>query len=189
MTLLQDLEQTPTYIPLRQPRPNPSSSTRSSPITQQCLSSPRHGAAMSSIAETQTRREQEISTKHESAQPGNPTDRAFRAAQVLQRTYRGRRERRQLAGLSLDPSTRWTEAIKEAQYRELTRPRPRATNGDMQNDDNKPSGAIQNWRRVSVLAGTRRMMRILPLAMRVRRRSRRKRGSESAHNREAKGHR
>jgi len=107
---------------------------------------------MSSIAETQTRREQEISTKYESSQPGNPTDRAFRAAQVLQRTYRGHRERRQLAGLSLDPSTRWTEAIKEAQYRELTRPRPRSTNGDLRDGDNKSSKPLHNWRRVGGIA-------------------------------------
>ena len=31
------------------------------------------------------------------------------AAQMIQRNYRGYRERRQLAGMSLDPSARWVE--------------------------------------------------------------------------------
>lgn len=36
-----------------------------------------------------------------------------RAAGTIQRTYRGHRERRQMQGLSLDPSTRWIE-VSEA---------------------------------------------------------------------------
>jgi hypothetical protein len=48
-----------------------------------------------------------------------------RAAELIQRNYRGHRERRMLAGMSLDPSTRWVEAIKEARYRNLTQPRAR----------------------------------------------------------------
>lgn len=48
-----------------------------------------------------------------------------KAANLIQRSYRGHRERRMLNGLSLDPSTRWVEAIREAQYRNLTTPRAR----------------------------------------------------------------
>ncbi|KAI9806922.1 MAG: hypothetical protein M1833_002580 [Piccolia ochrophora] len=47
------------------------------------------------------------------------------AAATIQRNYRGYRGRRQLQGMCLDPSTRWMEALKEAQYRNLTRPHPR----------------------------------------------------------------
>jgi hypothetical protein len=35
------------------------------------------------------------------------------AAEVIQRNYRGYRDRRALKGFGLDPSTRWIEAIKE----------------------------------------------------------------------------
>jgi hypothetical protein len=38
------------------------------------------------------------------------------AASMIQRNYRGHRERRMLKGMSLDPSARWLEAIKEARY-------------------------------------------------------------------------
>ncbi|KAL9126633.1 MAG: hypothetical protein Q9217_004353 [Psora testacea] len=55
--------------------------------------------------------------------------REYEAAKTLQRTYRGHRERRHLKGLSLDPASRWTEAIREAQYRSLTTPRSRAATG------------------------------------------------------------
>lgn len=35
------------------------------------------------------------------------------AAEMIQRNYRGYRERRQLQGMGLDASTRWTEAVRE----------------------------------------------------------------------------
>ena len=107
---------------------------------------------MSSIAETQVRKEIEIDSKYKTPQTPVPNDRESKAAKVLQRTYRGHRERRQLAGLSLDPSTRWTEAIKEAQYRELTRPRPRTPHSELQEDNAKSSEALQNWRRAGGIA-------------------------------------
>ena len=55
--------------------------------------------------------------------------------------------RRELSGLSLNPSTRWAEAIKQAQYSNLTKPRrksaepPGSSGGD--------SKAVQNWKRIS----------------------------------------
>lgn len=48
------------------------------------------------------------------------------AATVIQRHYRGYRTRRELAGFGLDASTRWLHAVREAQWREATRPRSRA---------------------------------------------------------------
>ena len=103
------------------------------------------------IAETQEKKEQEIDSQYGTRSPHTHSQRETDAAQVLQRTYRGHRERRQLAGLSLDPSTRWTEAIKEAQYRELTRPRPRSS--DLaESEDGRASEARQTWRRVGGIA-------------------------------------
>ena len=107
------------------------------------------------IARTQTQKEQEIDGKydhdHEPA-PAPPNQRETDAARVLQRTYRGHRSRRELAGLSLDPSTRWTEAIKEAQYRELTRPRPRSSDLALEGEHGKSSEARQKWRTVGGIA-------------------------------------
>ncbi|KAL8852891.1 MAG: hypothetical protein Q9221_002267 [Calogaya cf. arnoldii] len=99
---------------------------------------------MQSVAETQKCKEQEVDQNYD------PNRRQSDAARTLQRTYRGHRARRELKGLSLSPSARWTEvrdpsghvsndvstrdanesfsdllkAIKEAKYRDLTIPRP-----------------------------------------------------------------
>ena len=74
-----------------------------------------HGV-MSSIADVQDQKEAEILPKYANvAQPQhkNVVQRSeTEAARILQRTYRGHRERRQLQGLSLDPTTRWTEVSK-----------------------------------------------------------------------------
>ena len=56
--------------------------------------------------------------------------------------------RRELSGLSLDPSTRWAEAIKEAQYRNLTTPHKRAT-AEQPGSPESDSQAKQNWNRIS----------------------------------------
>ncbi|KFY27606.1 hypothetical protein V493_03400, partial [Pseudogymnoascus sp. VKM F-4281 (FW-2241)] len=52
------------------------------------------------------------------------------AAELIQRNYRGYRERRQMRGFGLDPGSRWVEAFKEARYRHLTTPRPRSSSLD-----------------------------------------------------------
>ncbi|KFX87669.1 hypothetical protein O988_09333, partial [Pseudogymnoascus sp. VKM F-3808] len=49
------------------------------------------------------------------------------AAKMIQRNYRGYRERRQMRGWGLDPGSRWVEAFKEARYRNLTTPRKRGS--------------------------------------------------------------
>ncbi|KAL8950747.1 MAG: hypothetical protein Q9222_003244 [Ikaeria aurantiellina] len=113
---------------------------------------------MTSLAEIQDRKEQEIDQKYKI--PTN--DQALvetqdDAARTLQRTYRGHRARRELKGLSLSPSARWSEAIKEARYRDLTTPRPpsRAQTSD---SANKPgltrisSDAQQQWQRAGKIA-------------------------------------
>jgi hypothetical protein len=85
----------------------------------------------------------------------------IRAAALIQRNYRGHRERRMLEGMSLDPSTRWVEAIKEARYRNLTTPRARASadlsrvsvdgSADVGGGD-RHSAARQNWKKIGLIA-------------------------------------
>ncbi|CAD6588490.1 MAG: hypothetical protein ASARMPRED_003577 [Alectoria sarmentosa] len=115
---------------------------------------------MNSIAKIQDEKEREILKKYQSTnqtQDGRQLQhQESAAARVLQRTYRGHRERRQLRGLSLDPSTRWTEAVKEAQYLALTTPRPRSSRPPPNPNGNglnrTASEARQNWSRVSKIA-------------------------------------
>lgn len=90
-------------------------------------------------------------------------DERVKAAELIQRNYRGYRTRRQLNGLGIDASTRWTEAIREMQYRNVTNPQPRyawktASAGpssvapemartDTLSQPPKPSTAVQNWKK------------------------------------------
>ncbi|EME79650.1 uncharacterized protein MYCFIDRAFT_156905 [Pseudocercospora fijiensis CIRAD86] len=48
-------------------------------------------------------------------------DERTKAAEVIQRTYKGHRDRRALKGYGLDSSTRWLEGLKDAEYNKLTR--------------------------------------------------------------------
>ncbi|KIW07844.1 uncharacterized protein PV09_01761 [Verruconis gallopava] len=72
------------------------------------------------------------------------------AAALIQRNYRGYRERRQMRGIGLSPATRWSEAIKELNYREKTRPTSRQQ--DLASGDER-ARARQNWQRISAIAG------------------------------------
>ncbi|OBT89462.1 hypothetical protein VE02_02046 [Pseudogymnoascus sp. 03VT05] len=89
------------------------------------------------------------------------------AAELIQRNYRGYRERRQMRGWGLDPGSRWVEAFKEARYRNLTTPRARSSidegasrPGTAGGEDGSPvsasgkrlSGAARaNWTKVSTI--------------------------------------
>ncbi|KAL8809743.1 MAG: hypothetical protein Q9200_003161 [Gallowayella weberi] len=108
---------------------------------------------MTSIAETQERKEQQIDQTYSYKTDQRRSD----AARTLQRTYRGHRARRELKGLSLSPSARWTEAVKEAKYRELTTPRP-PSRPQISDSTSKPgltrilSDAQQQWLRAGKIA-------------------------------------
>lgn len=72
-----------------------------------------------------------------------------KAAAVIQRNYRGYRERRQMKGLGMSASARWSDAISELRYRENTRPMSREhalAAGDAH------ARAKLNWRRFSTIA-------------------------------------
>jgi hypothetical protein len=88
-----------------------------------------------------------------------------KAARVIQRTYRGYRARREMQGFGLDASTRWVSAIREAQYRELIRPRARSVlSGDGEEgavmrppgldgeESSRPSTAKGNWKKATMIA-------------------------------------
>ncbi|GKZ36499.1 hypothetical protein AbraIFM66950_007617 [Aspergillus brasiliensis] len=79
--------------------------------------------------------------------PGDDViEKRVRAAQTIQRTYRGHRTRRELRGLDLSASTsRWKNAVKEAEWRQLHRPSAPAE------DLGSTANARRNWlRAVSV---------------------------------------
>ncbi len=85
-----------------------------------------------------------------------------KAATLIQRTYRGYRARRTLKGLSIDASMRWAHAIRDAQYREVIRPRARAelldtSGGDSsaldepQTAQSSESPAKRHWKKVAMI--------------------------------------
>jgi hypothetical protein len=81
----------------------------------------------------------------------------LKAARVIQKTFRGYRARREMDGFGLDPSTRWVTAIREAQFRESTRPRARpnqdeASPDELDHDGAHSSSARQKWKKVSMVA-------------------------------------
>lgn len=91
-----------------------------------------------------------------------------RAATLIQSSYRGCSVRRQMTGLNIDAGTRWTHAIREARFRDITEPRPRVEsptsptsseagpvggNGaeDRQSDD-RAAAARRNWKKAAIVA-------------------------------------
>ncbi|QRD81461.1 IQ calmodulin-binding motif protein [Aspergillus flavus] len=76
------------------------------------------------------------------------TDKEQWAARVIQRTYRGYRTRRELQGCGISATTRWVEAVKEAEWRLLHRPSaPEATV-----ENNSSAHARRNWQRAVSVA-------------------------------------
>ncbi|GJN79781.1 hypothetical protein PLIIFM63780_003300 [Purpureocillium lilacinum] len=89
-------------------------------------------------------------------------ERAAAAARVIQKTFRGYRARREMQGYSLDAGTRWVTAIREAQFRQSTKPRARLGASDTAAGsevlaledpvDTRPSSARMNWKKASLVA-------------------------------------
>ncbi|MCJ1415527.1 hypothetical protein MMC32_001859 [Xylographa parallela] len=112
---------------------------------------------MASIASVQEERERQIDEKYHRAEAGNAEEQRNgeeEAAGVIQRTYRNHRDQLHEDELRLDPSTRWTEAIKEARYRTLISPQPPRS---LENENVKSSPeakarssseARRNWHRI-----------------------------------------
>ncbi|KAJ8104707.1 hypothetical protein ONZ43_g7722 [Nemania bipapillata] len=92
------------------------------------------------------------------SEDGNQETLRIKAAIAIQRTYRGYRVRREMQGLGLDASTRWTHAIRDAQWKEVTKPRARediafSTAAEGQDGDSASrSNARRNWMKVATIA-------------------------------------
>jgi hypothetical protein len=110
------------------------------------------------INTVQEHKEEETIMKRLSEENGSLSEgQKQKAAAIIQRNYRGHRDRRMLQGMSLDPSTRWVEAVKEARYRHLTEPKSRAS----MEEDPQPTAAQghtrsrsaqQNWKKIGMIA-------------------------------------
>ena len=112
---------------------------------------PPSNAEMENISRVQEKKENEVMLKRVGESGLNEEERR-KAAIAIQRNYRGHRERRMLNGMSLDPTTRWVEAIKEAQYRKLTEPRARNRPAlDGVDGDRTTSTARQNWKKIGLI--------------------------------------
>ncbi|KHN95559.1 IQ calmodulin-binding motif protein [Metarhizium album ARSEF 1941] len=92
-----------------------------------------------------------------------------KAAKVIQKTFRGYRTRRELEGYTLNASTRWVMAVREAQFRQVIKPHatapsaaptavaPASPNGGevlaLEDPvDYRPASARQKWKKVSLVA-------------------------------------
>ena len=120
---------------------------------------PTH-AELERIASVQIHKEEELILRDLGRQhPELSGAERHQAAELIQRNYRGYRERRQMRGLGLDASSRWVEAFKEARYRNLTMPRPRGSleeSGAGPGIDGsplmkKPSDARSNWNKLGTI--------------------------------------
>lgn len=79
------------------------------------------------------------------------------AARLIQKTFRGHRARRELEGYGLDATTRWISALREAEYRETTRPvSKRGPNGLLSPEEEEQgthrSNARKRWKKASIIA-------------------------------------
>jgi hypothetical protein len=117
------------------------------------------------ISSVQEAKEEEIIRKRISMEnPELSDEERTKAAALIQRNYRGYRERRQMQGMGLDPTSRWTEALREARYRNWTTPRSRAsldgvgtgtdTDGTREHSelDELKRSAREKWRKIGFIA-------------------------------------
>ncbi|KAK6613575.1 IQ calmodulin-binding motif domain protein [Botrytis cinerea] len=127
------------------------------------------------INHVQEEKEKEAIARRLSGDPNLSEDERRKAAELIQRNYRGHRERRILEGKRLDVGTRWVEAVKEARYRNLTTPRARdggENEGGRRSSDvegeppidtegigssvatsqNRTSHARENWKKIGMIA-------------------------------------
>ncbi|THV50464.1 hypothetical protein BGAL_0149g00060 [Botrytis galanthina] len=127
------------------------------------------------INHVQEEKEVEGIARRLSENPNLSEDERRKAAELIQRNYRGHRERRILEGKRLDVGTRWVEAVKEARYRNLTTPRARdsgerergSRSFDVEGEpsihtegmgsstattQNRTSHARENWKKIGMIA-------------------------------------
>jgi len=121
---------------------------------------------MERIGRVQEAKEEEIIRRRISTENlGLSDEEKTKAAALIQRNYRGYRERRQMRGMGLDPSSRWIEALREARYRSLTTPKARSshegaetgTDTDRTREHSEVNelkrSARENWRKIKLITG------------------------------------
>ncbi|KAG5980510.1 hypothetical protein E4U55_003949 [Claviceps digitariae] len=124
----------------------------------------QRSASTATTTSTSTSGTQQQQQQHHQGQLPGKEERT-QAAQVIQKTFRGYRTRRELQGYSLNASTRWVAAVREAQFRQSTKPRASvaavgdaaaARNGEVLGLDDpvdyRPVSARQKWKRASLVA-------------------------------------
>lgn len=105
-------------------------------------------ADIARISEIQRRKESEIDLKYHTLEERD-------AATKIQKAYRGHKARRQLNGLTLDPSERWIETIRELRYRSATVPHYGSGSIGLSHNGRvrAPSDVAKlNWQRIGMIA-------------------------------------
>ncbi|QDS67923.1 hypothetical protein FKW77_008614 [Venturia effusa] len=110
------------------------------------MNEPLHTEKAREIAARQDETERATERQTADGQRDGRTEESAAAA-MIQRNYRGYRERRQLRGIGLSPSTRWQEAVRELQYRNAIQPSSHDERSSM-----PTNRARQNWKRVGAIA-------------------------------------
>lgn len=120
------------------------------------------------ISNVQQEKEEQIIKQRSSSD--EMSEEQAKAAGLIQRNFRGYRERRQMEGKGLDADRRWAEILKEARYLTAIKARPKespdATNTSLVNGTSSHDGLVphdnirprrsttakQNWRKVGTIA-------------------------------------
>ncbi|RDI80284.1 hypothetical protein Vi05172_g9688 [Venturia inaequalis] len=115
--------------------------------TRALMNGTPHTESATQIAARQDGKEKFVEYTTADGQQDGRTEETAAAAAMIQRNYRGYRERRQLRGIGLSPSTRWQEAVRELQYRNAVRPNSHARSPSV-----STNRARQNWKRIGAIA-------------------------------------
>ncbi|KAI7058537.1 hypothetical protein KC327_g15855, partial [Hortaea werneckii] len=126
--------------------PHPEADKQSDPLA---LPSPEKLKEIAAKQDAQAQKIRERRAAQAHARASVATERRTNAAELIQRNYRGYRQRRQMQGYAIDPSTRWLEALKEAKYHCATQPRSRAEHHASLGPNANPT--LARWKRVGAV--------------------------------------
>ncbi|KAI6791005.1 hypothetical protein KC361_g7563 [Hortaea werneckii] len=126
--------------------PHPEADKQSDPLA---LPSPEKLKEIAAKQDAQAQKIRERRAAQAHARASLATERRTNAAELIQRNYRGYRQRRQMQGYAIDPGTRWLEALKEAKYHCATQPRSRAEHHASLGPNANPT--LARWKRVGAV--------------------------------------
>ncbi|KAI6760816.1 hypothetical protein HG530_009676 [Fusarium avenaceum] len=98
--------------------------------------------------------------RNRAASMSTDTQEQAQAARTIQKTFRGYRTRRELEGFGLDAGTRWVTAIREAQFRHATLPRPKTASNEGTSNNQEADASLKHnspnarekWKKASAIA-------------------------------------